>query len=575
MKTRFSTAALLAGLYLLSGAHAALAQAVSTQIPPSGEAGRQPTPLEERREDFTSTRPAEPDVVIRPPALDPALAAQTFTLRSLTVNGANAFPAAELQALYARDLGQTITVARLFDILTDIQKLYHAAGYTLSKVSLPEQDIARGDVVFEVIEGYVAEVVIDDGLIPAPILEAFQRDVLAMQPLNVVRLERLLLLLNDRPGLSVGSILSPMPSDGQSYPPGAVRLSLQKNNYKPSSLGYLDINNHGSNFTGPVQLTGALMLDERLPNYSDLTMYYTQAASSQEMRQGGVEYNLPLAGLSGLIGSFRAGRTVTEPGENLDILDVTGSSVFYSAGLSYPLIRQRDRSLYVGVDFNYKNSYTDLLQEALFRDRIRSVSWDVGYSFSDRFYGLNICGLKVVQGLNILGAAANSADDLSRPEGKSSFTKAEFSAARLQAVTPHISILGSLKGQYTNTPLLSGEEFGFGGSQIGRGYDIAEISGDNGVSASFEVRYADLIGGPFIASDVYAFYDMGKVWNIDPLSKDKQSAHSAGLGLRGEMPAGLSMDVTLAFPLTKAIDSPPHYSNESGPRFMFSLRQNF
>lgn len=402
----------------------AFAQAVPTQIPPSGEAGRLPSPIQ-RPDDFGRIAPPEPQTIIRAPDLDPAMAAQSFVLRSVTINGANAFDPVLLSAIYAPDMGRSITVARLFDILTAIQKLYHDSGYTLSKVSLPQQDIASGNVVFEVIEGYVAAVDIDPNLRPSPLLEAFRREVLVMQPLNVVQLERLLLLLNDRPGLSVSSILSPLEGseDGISYPPGAVRLTLQKNDQKPSSLGYLEINNQGSNFTGPVQMTGVLMLDERLPNYSDLVLYYTQSASPQEMSQGGLEYNLPLGGLSGTVASFRAGRTVTEPGDTLDILDVKGSSVFYGVGISYPLIRQRDQSLYVGADFDYKNSYTDLLQEALFRDRIRTVSWDIGYSFSDRFNGLNICGVKMVKGINILGARTGSADDLLAPRGKAALPK--------------------------------------------------------------------------------------------------------------------------------------------------------
>lgn len=138
-----------------------------------------------------------------------------------------------------------------------------------------------------------------------------------------------------------------------------------------------------------------------------------------------------------------------------------------------------------------------------------------------------------------------------------------------------MSVLGSVKGQYTNTPLLSGEEFGFGGSQNGRAYDVSEISGDNGVSATLELRYADILGGLFLESDLYGFYDFGKVWNIDPLSKDKQSASAAGFGIRGELPAGLSVNAYIAFPLTKSIDSPPQYAGPDGPRVMFSLRQSF
>lgn len=558
------------------------AQAISpAQLPSSANPGKLPEPDLPRRDDLEDLKPPQkPGVVARAPDLAPELASKTFTLKAIRFEGLSAFSQEETERLYHDDIGHEVSVARLFDILTALQQMYFEAGYTLTKVSLPEQDVSAGIITFQIIEGYIAEVDVDPLLRSAPLIDDFSRRVKAMHPLNVRNLERLLLLLNDRPGLSVSSILSPLAQidDGTtdaSYPPGAVRLILKKNNDKNTPLGFLDFDNHGSNYSGPQQLTAGLMLSERLPNYSDMTGYLTQSTSPKELRQGGLECNVPMAGISGLIASFKASKTRTEPGYSLEDFSIKGDAFTYSIGFKYPLIRQRDHSLYMSTRFSYENTYTDILLEPLFRDRIRTHSWGAEYYFSDEWRGYNSLNLTVTKGLNILGAHANPTQDTSRAEGESSFLKLEFAAARLQTLSEHYSLLGSLRTQYTNTPLLASEEFGFGGSYLGRGYDTSEITGDKGFSLSFELRRSDVFGSPFLSSELYGFYDFGQVWNIDTFSSGTESAASTGIGFRGTLPSGLSVDFSVACPLTKPVETPPTYSDDNGPRALFFVRQTF
>jgi hemolysin activation/secretion protein len=45
----------------------------------------------------------------------------------------------------------------------------------------------------------------------------------------------------------------------------------------------------------------------------------------------------------------------------------------------------------------------------------------------------------------------------------------------------------NVEGQYATVPLISGEQFGVGGSRSVRGYNEREILGDRGIGLSFEV----------------------------------------------------------------------------------------
>lgn len=561
------------------------AQTVSPSDLPSGaDVGRAPEPVLPQADKFSGVDSQARQVpVARAPQLPADLAGKVFRLKALRIQGMSAFSAREVEKLYGGDIGKEITVSRLFDILTALQTLYFDAGYTLTRVYLPTQDVESGVVTFQVTEGYVADVEIDPALRRTAIVEAFRRDVLAMRPLNVLRLERLLLLLNDRPGLSVSSVLSALPSgagqkggaeDG-AVSSGAVRLLLKKNDEGRRPVGFVSGNDYGSRYSGPWQVLAGLTLDEGLPNYGNALAYLTETASARELRQGKLVYTTPLAGASGLTATFSAGKTRTAPGYSLEPLRIRGDSVNAVVGLKYPLIRQRDRSFYIGTEFSYKNAYTDILMEPLFRDRIRTVSWSADYYFADRWQGVNLLGVKVGQGLNILGARSDSAQDTSRAEGKSCFTKMEMTASRFQPLAGDYALTGELHAQYADEALLSPEEFGFGGASLGRGYDESEISGDRGVSATLELKRSNIFGAPFRTSELYGFYDFGQVWNIDPSAKGTESAVSTGVGFRGRFANGLDFEAALAFPLTKPVETEPAYSSKTGPRLLFSVRYTF
>src|SRR6185437_9133865 len=78
---------------------------------------------------------------------------------------------------------------------------------------------------------------------------------------------------------------------------------------------------------------------------------------------------------------------------------------------------------------------------------------------------------------------------LSNPYGQSDFTKLTFNTSRLQELNDKFSLLAASAGQVSNAPLLVSEQFGFGGPVFGRAYDTSEITGDDGIAASLELRY--------------------------------------------------------------------------------------
>jgi hemolysin activation/secretion protein len=92
----------------------------------------------------------------------------------------------------------------------------------------------------------------------------------------------------------------------------------------------------------------------------------------------------------------------------------------------------------------------------------------------------------------------------------------------------------NLTGQYTDKPLVPGEQFGVGGSTSGRGFREREVSGDWGYSFTHELYTPDLIKSDRVQWRMLVFFDRGEVEKIDPLpgESDGDKIASTGVGTR-------------------------------------------
>ena len=235
-----------------------------------------------------------------------------FVLRDLQVDGMTAYDSADLQKLYGEYLDREISVATLFEIMAALQQKYLDDGYALTKVVIPNQNIESGNVRLSVIEGHVETVEMGPGLDQtAQVRDAAQR-IAAMRPLNVKKLERIMLILNDLPDLNVSAIIANDPNSARNEQ-GAVRLILQKNE-EDVSIGSVGVDNHGSVFTGPLQIKANVQQFGLGIAHSTLALSTIAAVPFQEQKLGSVSYTVPVFGASGTMATLSASKARTEPG---------------------------------------------------------------------------------------------------------------------------------------------------------------------------------------------------------------------------------------------------------------------
>src|SRR4029077_2915717 len=154
-------------------------------------------------------------------------------------------------------------------------------------------------------------------------------------------------------------------------------------------------------------------------------------------------------------------------------------SLLVEAGLTYPVIRQRDHNLTLTGLWFQSDDDGNILSAPFSRDRLRGVrlrteaDWIDPLGAGNQFYGV------VSQGIHGLGSTDNGNPLASRKSGRVDFTKFEATFARVQPLPANFSIFNAALAQYGATPLLYPEVCGYGGRVFGRAYDPSQLIGDH------------------------------------------------------------------------------------------------
>lgn len=562
------SALVLALLFGMQGA-AAYGQALPGSADP-GRINERFRPLApERTEEITPPEKQTTDEAI-------PVATDGFILKDVRLEGVTAFDTGKFAPLIAEYRGKTTDLGTLNHLSARITAAYREEGYFLSRALIPQQEIENGIVTIRVIEGHVENVIVDDpdGLLgkdPLGILQDTVAQIKSSIPLHGPTLERYALLLNQSYGIYAQNILTTAKGNAQAAP-GAIDLVLKiTKNPSTASLSY---NNHGSRFVGPHQAMANWVGGNLLNSFDRLNLQASATVPLREMQYGAFDYSLPLTS-GGLTARLGASYSNSRPGLTLKPLEVEGDSTLVETGLSYPLILSRKTELNVGIGFKLHNTATEFLDEELIDDKLRILSLNASFQTQDSWDGNNLIDLTLNKGVDILGATETGSDKLSRTRGHSDFLGLNLEAARNQQLPHDFEMSASAAAQYTQVPLLSSQEFGYGGTTFGRAYDPSEITGDQGVAAALELRYTGI--EPMLNSSIrvapFAFYDIGKVWNEDAGEKPV-SAASAGFGTYYSVHERVSGAAQVAFPLTKPVDT-PIMNGEYGPRILFSLKVDF
>ncbi len=561
------------GAFVFSGATFLSALLVSAsslaQVPPSStEPGVIQKQFDERKEPISRK-----DQLIKTPSDEAkpsaALSKEIFTLKSVNVVGASVYSESDLEALAAQHIGNKVSLADLNSIAKAITNKYRNDGYVLSSAVVVPQSVKAGTVKIQVIEGSISKVTVTGELKDKRgLIDAMGRKITTHKPVKSSTIERYLLLIDDLPGVTAKGVVKPGANPGEAE----LLINVEHTQFE----GALTADNRGSRYLGYYRGTAVGAVNNAFGLYDRSTIRGIMSSQPEEIKFLDVYHEEQIGSDGGKV-LLRGAVSKVHPGEDLDIFDIDGKSYLFDVSGKYPLIRSRAKNLDLKGGFKALDTDTDILNTDFSEDKVRVFHAGAALDFSDSFRGVNLFDIEVSQGIDALGATDDGAGR-SRTNGEHSFMKANLQATRIQDLTNNFSLLLSAAGQISADPLLSSEEFSLGGSSTyGRAYDGGEIVGDHGVGTGIELRYGKPVDLKWLNSyQLYGFYDIGAVWNKDPIAGEAEKATlaSAGLGVRFNLPYSLTGYTELAFPLTREVAA-EKVNNRDEVRFFFDLTKRF
>ena len=491
-----------------------------------------------------STTPAQPqeikkDANVLPPA-DAARApagadGPTLMVKGFSLTGNTIFTSDELLALVRPWVGKPAGTDQLLDAAEAIKNRYKDAGFFLTQVLVPAQDVPDGVVALRVVEARIGETraEVTTQRVSPGIVDGYMKLLPKGTAVTEQSVERPLLLLNDLPGVKVTSVLRPGAETGEADL--LVKMVDEGNTF--GGAGYVD--NAGNQSTGLIRVGADLVANGLL----GLGESWTLGGLASE--HNGVD--LIRAGVTAPVGPYGTKATASFTylhynvlGAQFNSLDADGDALVGSLMLQHPVIRSRNFNLFAvgGGDLKKLDDRTSGGATSPKNHNERQLligHLGVTGDFRDERFGgsLNSFTLTLNAGDNRIKTKTVRDQDLSDVGGHKTsglFEHLDGDYQRLQAITDTTSVLLSMRGQLAFQNLDTSEKSSLGGPRGVRAYAVGDGVGDDVFQGTLELRQRvpawTLFNAPFVLS---AFVDGGRFKNWhDPLSSDNENLHTLG-----------------------------------------------
>jgi hemolysin activation/secretion protein len=468
-----------------------------------------------------------------------------FEIRKIIVNGNSLLSQEKIRKITDPYIGSGKDFGDVQHIVEDLETAYHAMGYNLVVVILPEQELTGGIVTIRIMEPKLVGINIEgnkyfsqDNIIASfPSLRLGETPMMKNISMNMKS-------VNENPAKKVTIQLQPGEKEDE------LKANLKVIDDKQWQIG-LGGDNTGNKSTGEYRMSLFLQHFNLFNLDHVISLQYTTAPDNADtVKIFSGSYRVPLYSLGDTI-DFFGGYSDVSGSSQTTITDVNFVGKGIISGFRYnhnlKRIGNYEHKLLVGMDYRvYDNAgvmtLSGLPPTPLSGQGIGTV---VTHPLSLTYGGT--LGLDFGEIEFSLGGIHN---DPWGGQGK----PGDFNLARLGGAVSDYTLfryginLGArlpadwqmrttFNGQVTDNRLIPGEQFGLGGASSIRGYEEREDSKDNGFSGSFELytpELAALAGLSKAQLRLLGFCDGGYGYNVRPVDQEGRQSHlvSAGAGFR-------------------------------------------
>ena len=471
-----------------------------------------------------------------------AAAAAAPDLVSVVVRGCTVYDAAQLFDLYREQLGKPVTADSARAIVITLLQKYEADGYPQPQAKLDDALLEVGVLRIDLTEPRIGEVRVNGD--PGPHLERLETLGTKLRddvPVTQAGIATTLRQMRSLPGLTLQATTARDDASTNVY-----RLDLDAQFDR--TTGVVRLSNRGTDEAGPVFVLGQVMFNGLLGGRTNLGATFGSATDYAEYHGLGMLANIGVGSAGGGL-SFSGFRSRSNPHEAY--VDRDDDYLRDRASISFarplPAFERANFVLAGALDLD---DLEILRSGGRLRDeRLRLLSVNPRWSWRHAGGAQYFVGVDFVKGLDAMGSGL-SAVDVEEDPRRADFTLTRLTFARLSRFGEGWSVRLDALGQQTPHVLPYIERFKIGGERLGRGFEVAEIAGDEGIGAKIEVRRQLGNAPPALrGASLYGFYDIGAAFKQDVAGRESAATAGFGFTIQGRR---VSSVIELAKPLTHA-----------------------
>lgn len=461
-----------------------------------------------------------------------------FDLLELRVKGNTLLERKELERTVYPFLGPKKTIDTVEQARTALEELYRMKGYQTVAVDIPEQNVDKGVVYLQVVEGKISRLRVKDsryfslGKIKAGVPELAEGKV----P-NLPEMQKQLTALGNQ---NADRKITPILRAGET--PGTLEVDLKVKDQLPLH-GRVELNGRNTSSTSRLRLVSSLHYDNLWQKlHSASLMYQVSPEDNNEVDVWAGTYAMPLFESDTRLALYAVSSSSNAQIASAGALSVVGIGGIYGVRLIKPLpsLETYFHSLTVGADYKDFKENLNLIGSDTLTTPISYLPFMLQYSGSvkgDQSFTTFNAGVNFsIRGLG------NTQEEFKnkRSEAQSNYSYFTAGLTFTHDLPKGMEFSSRFSGQVANSPLISNEQFSLGGMQSVRGYFETQALADNGFTGSLELRSPHLapLRLDYINKlQALVFVDGGKGWikQALPGTPDGYDLASTGVGLRFQM----------------------------------------
>ena len=469
--------------------------------------------------------------------------AVSFTVSEFSISGENPISLEETNRVLEPFLGEHDGLEGLLEAASEFEAAILNAGFSFNRVLLPPQTLEAGVVEFKVIQIQLANVVVEgnEHFTDENIRDSIPGLIVGTTP-DTKLLARQLIVANKHPSKRITLRMK------QSEEADSVDAIVDVKDQRPWQI-FSVLNNIGTSKTGRLRLSAGGQHNNLLGLDDSFTASYTTSpGNTTDVKQWGLNYSIPVYPFSGKFDFFYS-RSDVDSGTVQSVFDVSGAGKFLGGSYTQTFQNRKNyrHSMKVGVEDKFFDNNISFSGSQIGKD-IRSRPLTLSYfgemQMEKSQVNFNISYVRNLHGGKLNTKAAYTA---SRTDAEQVWDVIRYNATYNRSLGKQWLFKLAMKGQWSNERLISGEQFGVGGSSSVRGFEERAVSGDRGNQATVQ------FSRPLFNKKVIArlFTDIGHVKVISPTSGQigSQTLMSVGAGVSWKINDNFNFSVDYAHEL--------------------------